>query len=65
MPTRRNFNRQNWEYGNGVMLKQSWACFGYLCAPITQTPFAEFVRLSRASIADEMREEHQRRVLGD
>jgi hypothetical protein len=28
-------------------------------------PFAELVRLSRMSIADEMREEHQRRVLGD
>jgi hypothetical protein len=28
-------------------------------------PFAELVRLSRKSIADEMREEHRRRVLGD
>jgi hypothetical protein len=28
-------------------------------------PFAELVRLSRTSIADEMREEHRRRVLGD
>jgi hypothetical protein len=27
-------------------------------------PFAELVRLSRTSIADEMREEHRRRVLG-
>jgi hypothetical protein len=26
---------------------------------------AELVRLSRTSIADEMREEHRRRVLGD
>jgi hypothetical protein len=26
---------------------------------------AEIVRLSRTSIADEMREEHQRRVLGE
>ena len=38
------------------MLKQSWACLGYLSAPITETPFAELVRLSRTSIADEMRE---------
>jgi len=28
-------------------------------------PFAELVRLSRTSIADEMREEHRRRVLGE
>ena len=28
-------------------------------------PFAELVRLSRKSIADEMREEHRRRVLGE
>jgi hypothetical protein len=28
-------------------------------------PFAELVRLSKTSIADEMREEHARRVLGD
>jgi hypothetical protein len=28
-------------------------------------PFAELVQLSRTSIADEMREEHRRRVLGD
>jgi hypothetical protein len=35
------------------MLKQCWACLGYLCAPITETPFAELVRLSRTSIADE------------
>jgi len=47
------------------MFKQSWACLGYLCAPITETLFAELVRLSRTSIADEMREEHRRRVLGD
>jgi hypothetical protein len=33
------------------------------CRP--NAPFAELVRLSRKSIADEMREEHQRRVLGD
>ena len=32
-----------------------------LCRP--NAPFAELVRLSRASIADEMREEHRRRVL--
>jgi hypothetical protein len=32
------------------------------CRP--NAPFAELVRLSRKSIADEMREEHQRRVLG-
>jgi hypothetical protein len=31
------------------MLKQSWACLGYLCAPIME----------------EMREEHRRRVLGE
>jgi hypothetical protein len=28
-------------------------------------PFAELVRLSRTSIADEMREKHRRRVLGE
>ena len=33
------------------------------CRP--NAPFAELVRLSRTSIVDEMREEHQRRVLGD
>ena len=33
------------------------------CRP--NAPFAELVRLSRTSIADEMREEHQRRVLVD
>jgi hypothetical protein len=33
------------------------------CRP--NAPFAELVRLSRTSIADEMREEHHRRVLGE
>jgi hypothetical protein len=33
------------------------------CRP--NTPFAELVRLSRKSIADEMRKEHRRRVLGE
>jgi hypothetical protein len=33
------------------------------CRP--NAPFAELVRLSRKSIADEMREEHRRRVLGE
>jgi hypothetical protein len=33
------------------------------CRP--NAPFAELVRLSRTSIAHEMREEHGRRVLGD
>ena len=33
------------------------------CRP--NAPFAELVRLSQKSIADEMREEHRRRVLGD
>jgi hypothetical protein len=33
------------------------------CRP--HAPFAELVRLSRASIVDEMREEHRRRVLGE
>ncbi len=33
------------------------------CRP--NAPFAELVRLSRISIADEMREEHRRRVLGN
>jgi hypothetical protein len=32
------------------------------CRP--NAPFAELVRLSQTSIADEMREEHRRRVLG-
>jgi hypothetical protein len=29
------------------------------------TPFAELVKLSGMGIADEMREEHRRRVLGE
>jgi hypothetical protein len=33
------------------------------CRP--NAPFAELVRLSRTSIADEMREEHRRRLVGD
>src|SRR5262252_5120484 len=33
------------------------------CRP--NAPFADLVRLSRTSIADEMREEHRRRVLGE
>jgi hypothetical protein len=33
------------------------------CRP--NAPFAELVRLFRTSIADEMREEHRRRVLGE
>jgi hypothetical protein len=33
------------------------------CRP--NAPFAELVRLSRTSIADEMREEHRQRVFGD
>jgi hypothetical protein len=33
------------------------------CRP--HAPFAELVRLSKTSVADEMREEHMRRVLGD
>jgi hypothetical protein len=33
------------------------------CRP--NAPFAELVRLSRKSVADEMREEHRRRVLGE
>ena len=33
------------------------------CLP--NAPFAELVRLSRTSIADEMWEEHRRRVLGE
>ena len=33
------------------------------CRP--SAPFAELVRLSHTSIADEMREEHRRRVLGE
>ena len=33
------------------------------CRP--SAPFAELVLLSRTSIADEMREEHRRRVLGE
>ena len=33
------------------------------CRP--NAPFAELVQLSRASIADEMKEEHRRRVLGE
>jgi hypothetical protein len=33
------------------------------CRP--HAPFAELVRLSRKSIADEMREEHRQRVLGE
>jgi hypothetical protein len=33
------------------------------CRP--HAPFAEVIRLSAASVADEMREEHRRRVLGE
>jgi hypothetical protein len=33
------------------------------CRP--NAPFAKLVRLSRTSIADEMREEHRRRGLGE
>jgi len=33
------------------------------CRP--NAPFAELVRLSRTSVADEMREKHRRRVLGE
>ncbi len=33
------------------------------CRP--PAPFAELVRLSRTSIADELREDHRRRVLGE
>jgi hypothetical protein len=33
------------------------------CRP--NAPFADLVRLSRTSIADEMREEHRRHVLGE
>jgi len=33
------------------------------CRP--NAPFAELVRLSRTSIADEMRAEHRRRVFGE
>jgi hypothetical protein len=35
------------------------------CPSATHASFAELVRLSRTSIADEMREEHRRRVLGE
>jgi hypothetical protein len=31
----------------------------------SNAPFAELVRLSRTSIADEMREVHSRRILGE
>jgi hypothetical protein len=34
-----------------------------LCRP--NAPFAEFLRLSRTGIADEMREEHRRQALGE
>jgi hypothetical protein len=33
--------------------------------PGPNAPFGELVRLSRTSIADEMREDHRRRVLGE
>ena len=39
------------------------ALSGRSCRP--NAPFAELVRLSRTSIADEMREEHRRRSLGE
>jgi hypothetical protein len=39
------------------------APFEIRCRP--NAPFAELARLSRISIADEMREEHRRRVAGD
>jgi hypothetical protein len=37
----------------------------FMIARIVHAPFAELVRLSRTSIADEMRIEHTRRVLGE
>jgi len=33
------------------------------CRP--NPPFAELVRLSKTNVADEMREEHKRRILGE
>jgi hypothetical protein len=33
--------------------------------PGQRAPFAELVRLSQTSVANEMREEHRRRVLGE
>jgi hypothetical protein len=42
-------------------LAPSFSCRS--CRP--NAPFAELVKLSRTSIADEMREEHTKRVLGD
>jgi len=39
------------------------ALFCRSCRP--NVPFAELVRLSKTSIADEMREENKRRVLGE
>jgi hypothetical protein len=44
---------------------QYWFLWVRCPACRTNAPFAELVRLSRASIADEMREEHRRRALGD
>jgi len=35
------------------------------CSCRPQAPFAELVRVSRTSNADEMREEHRRRLLGE
>jgi hypothetical protein len=33
--------------------------------PRPNAPFAELVRLSKTDIAEEMREEHRRQVMGD
>ena len=46
------------------MHKRLRPCLGALCAPLTKA-FAELVRLSPTSIAEEMREEHRWRVLGE
>ena len=56
------FNKRKLEdYAAVTSLIPSLSCRS--CRP--NAPFAEVVRLSRTSIADEMREEHRRRVLGE
>ena len=50
-------------HGDGAVTSLIPALSCRSCRP--NAPFAELVRLSRMSIADGMREEHRRRVLGD
>ena len=55
----RNLDRHPWSALTSLIPALSCRA----CRP--HAPFAQLVRLSRTSIADELREEHTRRVLGE